>query len=121
MFEKLKEKIKQKGKAIKEKLFPAKKQQTLQQRAKSAKKEIVKKAKKQKLVKNAVGMKRKGRLPSKLIVNKLGKNQTVYYRPDKNTKSKYIDPTKMSRTEYLLGYRDSFKRMLFMDHDKMQN
>jgi len=33
----------------------------------------------------------------------------------------YIDPKKMSQEDYLLGYRDSFKRMLFMDHDGASN
>lgn len=68
--------------------------------------------------KGRIGVKRKGRLPSKRIMNKAGKVQTVYFKPNKDTKSKYIDPTKMSTAELLLGYGNSFKRMLFVDHSK---
>lgn len=68
-----------------------------------------------------VGLKRKGRLPSKMIVNKLGRRQTVYYRPDKKTKSMYIQPDKLSTGEMMDNYKESFKRMLFLDHDDVQN
>ncbi len=68
-----------------------------------------------------LGMKRKGRLPSKQIINKLGNTQTVYYRPDKNSKSKYVDGASMSPEDVMMGYKESFKRMLFMDHDKGSN
>ncbi len=67
--------------------------------------------------KGKLGIKRKGRLPSKKIVNKLGNVQTVYYRPDNKTQSKYIDPTKLKTGEMMLDYGESFKRMLFRDHD----
>jgi len=67
------------------------------------------------------GIKRKGRLPSKMIINRMGKRQTVYYRPDKKTKSKYINPELVSTYEMMDNYRESFKRMLFLDHDQVQN
>lgn len=64
------------------------------------------------------GVKKKGRLPSKKIINKLGNVQTVYYRPDKKTKSRYINPDEMNTADLMVGYGDSFKRMLFRDHDQ---
>lgn len=69
-----------------------------------------------------VGLKRKGRLPSKLIQNKLGRMQTVYYRPDKKSKSMYVNTKMHEDTGALMkDYRESFKRMLFLDHDDIQN
>jgi hypothetical protein len=67
------------------------------------------------------GIKRKGRLPAKLIINKLGNTQTVYYRPDQHTKSQYINPAKMTEADMMLQYKDSFGRMLFYDHGDMNN
>jgi hypothetical protein len=63
-----------------------------------------------------VGTKRKGRLPAKLIRNKAGKLQTVYYRPDKKTRSKYIDPSAETIGGLIDQYAESFKRMLTYDH-----
>lgn len=65
---------------------------------------------------NVRGIKRKGRLPSKRIVNSLGRFQTVYYRPDHKSKSQYIDISKLDTSQLLLDYGESFKRMLFRDH-----
>jgi len=77
--------------------------------------------KKKPQVKNNQGVKRKGRLPAKVIINKLGNSQTVYYRPDEHTTSQYINPAKQDETQTLLQYGDSYKRMLFYDHDNMTN
>jgi hypothetical protein len=63
-----------------------------------------------------VGTKRKGRLPAKLIRNKAGRLQTVYYRPDKKTRSKYIDPAAETIGGLIDQYANSFKRMLTYDH-----
>ena len=63
------------------------------------------------------GVKRKGRLPSRIVINKSGKKQRVYYRPDQKTRSKYIDPAKKSPADLMMDYGESFKRMLFRDHD----
>lgn len=63
------------------------------------------------------GLKKKGRLPAKKIKNKAGRWQTVYYRPDHKTSSKYINPATQSTHELLGQYGNSFKRMLFFDHD----
>lgn len=93
---------------------------------KSPKKDLQKAVSTNKFAKKAnmpvkkLGLKRKGRLPSKQIINKLGNNQTVYYRPDKKTKSMYINPDKLNTAELVLDYGESFKRMLFRDHAERQ-
>lgn len=56
-----------------------------------------------------------------MIINRAGKRQTVYYRPDKKTKSKYIKPEQLSMGEMMENYKESFRRMLFFDHDNMEN
>lgn len=61
-------------------------------------------------------LKKKGRLPSKIIINKAGRKQLVYYRPDKETKSKYINTKDITAHDVMIGYQESFKRMLFHNH-----